>query len=57
MIKPSDVRGPGKRKIFKCFPGRKTGIEGENVFVREDRMNTGDTERNACDLVWLDPRA
>lgn len=57
MINPSEVRGPRKRKTFKCFPGRKTGIEGDSIFVREDRMNTGDIQRHVCDLVCLDPRA
>lgn len=42
MINSSDVRRPEKRKIFKYFPGKKTGIERESISVREDRMNKGD---------------
>lgn len=56
MINSSDVRRPEKRKIFKYFPGKKTGIERESISVREDRMNKGDIWKNACDLVWPDPR-
>lgn len=56
MINASDVRRPGKRKIFKYFPGKKTGIERESISVREDRMNKGDIWKNARDLVWPDPR-
>ena len=56
MIISSDVRRPEKRKIFKYFPGKKTGIERESISVREDRMNKGDMWKNAWDLVWPHPR-